>query len=110
MKASRVGKDETLAMPPCAWGHTLLLGTRAGAGGAGAFRGLASATGLLASRAVFDVGNGKCLYVQREEMSLLMLTWRESHVLAPVLVPLQEDGAGMDFKGRRAVGRERDAT
>lgn len=41
---------------------------------------------------------------------MLTLTWRESRVLAPVLVPLREDGAGMDFRGRRAVGRERDAT
>lgn len=43
-------------------------------------------------------------------MSLLTLTWREGHVLAPVPVPLREDGAGMDFRGQGAAGRAGDAS
>lgn len=42
-------------------------------------------------------------------MSLLTLTWREGRVLAPVPVPLRQDGAGMDFGGRGAVGDATDA-
>lgn len=43
-------------------------------------------------------------------MASLTLPWREGRVLAPVPVPLQQDSAGMDFRGRRAEGRAGGAT
>lgn len=74
---------------PCAWGHMQLQGVQRHLEGKG--------WTICPSDAAFDLGAGKRLFLERKEMSLLTVTWREGCVLAPVPVPLREDGAGMDF-------------
>ena len=96
------GTEDRPGLLPCAGGHVLLREVQMHFEGNG--------WTVCLSDAAFNLGEGKCLYLERKEMSLLTLTWREGCVLAPIPMPLREDSAGMDFRGRRAVGRARDAT
>lgn len=71
-------KGDEGGLHPCAWGHGLLQDMQMHFEGKG---------WTFLFNSTFDLGEGKSLYLERKEMSLRTLTWREGCVLAPVPVP-----------------------